>query len=612
MAAASALAPLATTLMPRFARAVSRNGAEHHGLSVFGDLKYGADFTHFDYLVPDAPKGGRIAFTAPSWAYNQNPQTFNTLNSFILKGDAPPRMELCFDSLMVRALDEPDAVYGLLARSVSVSDDGNRYRFHLRPEARFHDGTPLVAEDVAFTLMLLKEKGHPLISQTITEMVSAEALSSEVVEVAFSGKQTRQLPMVVAGLPVFSRRYYETQDFTKTTMEPPLGSGPYRVGAFEQGRTIDYERVEDWWARDLPVARGAFNFDVIRIEFFRDRQIAFEAMKKGKLTFYEEFVSKSWATEYDFPAVRDGRVIKTTFPDDRPAGAQGWFFNTRRDKFSDPRTREAIGLAFDFEWTNQNLFYGLYERTNSFFQNSEMMAHGVPSAEELTLLEPLRGQLSADVFGEVWRAPVSDGSGQDRALFRRATELLRDAGWIREGQTLVSASGTPLTVEFLSNSPSFERVILPYVKNLRLIGVEATFRVVDSAQYQSRLNDFDFDAVGRRYAMEATPGEGIRQFWGSDAAGRPGSNNLAGISDPAVDALIEKIIHADSREAMTIACKVLDRVLRASHYWVPNWYKASHAVAYWDRFGFPPEKPRYGFPVETTWWSDGTKAATFD
>lgn len=605
--AASALAPLFSGIVPRGAVAASPNGGEHHGLSVFGDLKYGVDFSHFDYLALDAPKGGKIAFTAPSWAYNQNPQTFNSFNSFILKGDAPPRMELCFASLMVRAFDEPDAVYGLVARSVSVSEDGNRYTFFLRPEARFHDGSPLTAEDVAFSLMLLKDKGHPLISQTVREMISAKALSSDAVEVTFSGKQTRQLPMTVSLLPVLSKRYYETQDFTRTTLEPPLGCGPYRVGRHEQGRYVEYERVEDWWGRDLPVARGAFNFDVIRLEFFRDRQIAFEAMKKGALTFYEEFVSKSWATEYDFPARNEGKVIKTTFPDDRPAGAQGWFFNTRLEKFSDPRTREAIGLAFDFEWTNETLFYGLYKRTNSFFENSEMMATGLPSEAELALLEPLREQLPAGVFGEVWSAPVSNGSGQDRGLLRRATQLLNDAGWKRDGKRLVNAAGDPLEIEFLSNSPSFERVIQPFVKNMKLIGVEARFRLVDPAQYQARMNDFDFDVVGRRYALDATPGEGIRQYWGSEAAGNAGSANLAGINDPAIDTLIEKIIHAESRQAMTVACRALDRVLRASHYWVPNWYKASHTVAYWDRFGFPPEKPRYDFPVETTWWIDKNK-----
>ena len=412
-----------------------------HGLSVFGDLKYGPDFTHFGYVNPEAPKGGSMAFTPPSWAYNQNPQTFDTLNSFVLKGNAPPRMELCFDTLMVRALDEPDAMYGLVAESVSVSEDGNTYTFALRPEARFHDGSPLTADDVAFSLALLKEKGHPSITQTIREMTGAKALDRTTVEVTFSGKQTRQLPLTVAALPILSKAYYETHDFTASTLDAPLSSGPYKVGAVDAGRSIEYERVADWWAKDLPVSRGIYNFDRLRIEFYRERDIAFEAFKKGNLTFREEFTSKTWATGYDFPAMRQGRVIKTSFPDLTPAGAQGWFFNTRRGKFSDPRTREAIGLAFDFEWTNQNLFYGLYERTNSFFQNSPMMATGTASADEMKLLELFRGQMPDAVFGEVWSAPVSDGSGRDRTLLRRASELLAEAGWVRQGNQLVSAAG---------------------------------------------------------------------------------------------------------------------------------------------------------------------------
>ncbi len=612
--AGAALTPL-LPLPKAFAEAAPNTGmgtgtgtGPRHGLSVFGDLKYGPDFSHFDYLDPDAPKGGSMAFTPPSWAYNQNPLTFDTLNTFVLKGNAPPRMELCFDTLMVRALDEPDAMYGLVAESVAVSADRNIYTFALRPEARFHDGSPLTADDVAFSLMLLKEKGHPAITQTIRDMESASVKDTYTVEVRFSGRQSRQLPLIVAGLPVLSKAYYEVHDFTQSTLEPPLGSGPYRVGKVDAGRAIEFERVEDWWGRDLPVSRGAFNFDRLRVEFYRERDIAFEAFKKGNLTFREEFTSKTWATGYDFPAIRQGHVIKATFPDERPAGAQGWFFNTRRKKFSDPRTREAIGLAFDFEWTNENLFYGLYERTHSFFQNSDMMATGTPSEDELKLLELFRGQVPDEVFGEVWTAPKSDGSGRDRTLLRRANDLLMEAGWVRNGKQLVSAEGEPLTVEFLANGPAFGRVIQPYANALARLGIDAQFRLVDSSQFQSRLNSFDFDVTGRRYALASTPGEGIREYWSSRAAETPGSSNLAGISSPAIDALIEKVIHADSREAMTTAARALDRVLRAGHYWVPNWFKASHTVAYWDRFGYAEPIPPYDFPVETTWWYDADKA----
>ncbi|MTH99710.1 extracellular solute-binding protein [Roseibium sp. RKSG952] len=579
-----------------------------HGLSVFGDLKYGPDFKSFDYVVPGAPKGGRFTFKTPSWQFNQNPQTYNTFNSFILKGDAPPRMELCFDSLMVRAWDEPDAVYGLLAESVEITEDGNTYFFNLRPEARFHDGSRLTAEDVAFSLMLLKEKGHPLISQTIREMAQAEALGNQKVKIGFTGKQTRQLPLLVAGLPIFSKRYYTTYDFEQSTLTPPLSSGPYKVGRHAVGRYVEYSRVTDYWAKDLPVVAGHFNFDVIRLEFFRDAQVAFEAFKKGNVTFQEEFSSRIWATEYNFPAVGDGKVKQKIVPDNRPSGAQGWFFNTRRDKFKDPRVREAIGYAFDFEWSNQNLFHGMYERTQSFFENSDMKAEGLPSEAELVLLDPFREQLPEAVFGEPWTPPVSDGSGFDRSLLRKAAMLLKDAGYTRDGALLVDPNGQPLTIEFLNNVPMFERITMPFINSLERLGISSSFRLVDPAQYEARLNNFDFDVISRRYSLTPTLGTSIRQFWSSASADTPGSNNLAGISSPAVDAMIEAALAASSREQMIVAARALDRCLRAGQYWVPQWSKGTHTIAMWDIFGYPEEPPHYEFPVETTWWFDREKA----
>ncbi len=581
---------------------------ERHGISVFGDLKYGPDFAQFDWVDPAAPKGGRIVFTAPNWAYNQNPQTFNTFNTFILKGDAPPRVETLFDSLMVRALDEPDALYGLVARSVERSADGNAFTFRLRPEARFHDGSPLTAEDVAFSLTILKEQGHPIIAQTIREMTAAEASAPDTVVVRFSGKQSRQLVMVIATLPIFSKAFYATRAFDASTLEPPLGSGPYRIGRFEPGRFIEYDRVADWWAADLPTARGRFNFDVVRLEFYRDRQVAFEALKKGEVTYREEFTSRTWATEYNFPAVTDGSVRLETFADDSPSGAQGFFMNLRREKFADPRTRAAIGLCFDFEWSNKALFHGLYSRTESFFQNSEMMATGLPSPEELALLEPFRGRVPEAVFGEAWRAPVSDGSGQDRTLLRQANDLLLAAGWRHEGNRLVDGAGRPFTIEYLENDNSSSRIIQPFFRNLQRIGIEATERVVDPAQYQARTDGFDFDMTGLRFSLPETPGEELRQFFTSESARTNGSRNMAGIANPAVDALVEKIIAAPTRQEMSVAARALDRVLRVDVPWVPNWYKAAHNVAFWDLFGSPATKPRYGFPVETTWWWDAGRA----
>lgn len=583
-------------------------GPTSHGLSIFGDLKYAEDFQHFDYIDQNAPKGGKFVFRPPSWFYNQNPQTFNSFNTFILKGDAPPRLELCFDTLMVRALDEPDALYGLVAESVEISDNGNTYTFNLRTQAVFHDGKPITAEDVAFSIMLLKTDGHPLISQTLDELQEAVVINDYQVAVHFSGKQTRQVPLIVAGLPIFSKAYYTKYDFKQSTLTPPLMSGPYKVGDHAIGRFVEYKRVEDYWARDLPVMRGQNNFDVIRVEFFREQQVAFEAFKKGDVTFHEEFVSKTWATEYNFPALEEGKVLRKEFADNRPAGAQGWFFNTRRAKFADPRIREAIGYAFDFEWSNAALFYGLYSRTTSFFENSPMKATGMPSQEELALLEPFRDRLSPEVFEAAYIPPVTNGSGSDRNMLREAGKLLREAGCTRNGPTLLDPTGEPFTIEFLSNSKAFERITLPFIQNLEKLGIAASFRLVDPAQYQARTDEFDFDVVSLRLALSATLSDGARQIWGSRAAATNGSYNLAGIADPVIDELIETALAAPTREEMNIAARALDRVLRSGHYWVPQWSKAIHTVAIWDIFGYPNEPPFYDFPVETTWWYDLEKA----
>ncbi|MEM6617413.1 MAG: extracellular solute-binding protein [Pseudomonadota bacterium] len=583
-------------------------GQPLHGLSVFGNLKYEADFQRFDYVNSDAPQGGTFTMTTPNWQYNQNPQTFNTLNGFVLQGDAPARIEFLFDSLLARAFDEPDAMYGQLAESVEISQDNTTYTFRLRPEARFHDGTMVRAQDVAFSFMLLKDQGHPNLSQTLRELVNVEAIDDQTVAVIFTGDQTRQLPLFVGTLPVFSEAYYQENEFDASTSEPPIGSGPYRVERFELGRFIEYRRDPDYWGRDLPVNVGHNNFDLLRIEFFRERQVAFEAFKKGEISFREEFSSKTWSTEYNFPAVEDGRVIRGTFPDETPAGAQGWFINTRRSKFADPRTREALGLAFDFEWSNQSLFYGLYQRTHSVFENSEMKADGAPTEAELALLEPHRDTLPETVFIEPYTPPVSDGSGQDRRMLRRATQLLRDAGWNRVGTELVNADGDVLTVEFLANTTVFERITNPVIANLKRLGVEANFRLVDPAQYQARQNDFDFDFIGRRFSFLPTPGESIRQFFSSDSADTSGSFNLSGIAEPVVDVLVENMIRATSREDMVTAARALDRVLRAGHYWIPQWFKASHNVAYWDEYGWPEPMPKYAFQIERLWWYDKQKA----
>ncbi|ODA66405.1 Oligopeptide-binding protein AppA precursor [Methyloligella halotolerans] len=574
-----------------------------HGLSAFGDLKYPAEFEHFDYVNPDAPKGGR--FSLIGWG---GVTTFNSLNPYILKGDAAQGMEMLFDSLMTRAQDEPDAVYGLVAKSGEVADDGMSVTFKLRPEARFQDGSPLTAEDVAFSFETLKEKGHPLYRQMLRDVEKAEALDDETVRYRFKGNQTRDLPLTVATLPIFSKAYYADKDFAETTLEAPLGSGPYTVEGLHQGRNITYKRDPDYWGKDLPVNRGRWNFDEIRFEYFRDRTAAMEAFKSGAYDFREEFTSKVWATEYDFPAITSGRVKKATLPDDTPSGTQGWFLNTRRDALKDPKVREALGLAFDFEWTNRNLFYGLYDRTQSYFENSAMRAEGEPTDKELALLDTLSAPVPEAAKGEAYAPPVTDGSGHDRALLKKADALLREAGWTVKNGVRVNEDGEPLKLEFLNFEPAFERVTAPYIRNLQRLGIQARMRMVDPSQYQQRLKGFDFDVVTQRYGMELTPGPELRSYFGSEAADMTGSLNLAGIANPAADELISDIIEAKSRGELVTAARALDRVLRAGHYWVPHWYKGTHTVAYWDKFSQPEQKPRFDRGILDTWWYDEAKA----
>jgi microcin C transport system substrate-binding protein len=589
-------------------KAQPADGAEHHGISSFGDLKYPADFSHFDYVDPGAPKGGLFSQIGPGTIYNQNGQTFNSLNSYILRGDAAQGMELTFATLMARANDEPDAMYGLAARSVRISADGLTYRFSLRPQARFDDGSPLTSHDVVFSLMTLKQKGHPIITQLMRDFLGCEADDDEMVIVRFAPKRGRDVPLFVAGLPIFSRSYYAKRPFEESTLDIPLGSGPYRVGRFEPGRTIEYARVPDWWGADLPVSRGQHNFDLVRYEYYRDRDVGFEGFTARSYLFREEFTSRIWATRYTFPAIKDGRVKRDVLPDDTPSGAQGWFINTRRAKFGNPKLREALGCAFDFEWTNKTIMYGSYQRTHSVFQNSDMMAIGKPSTEELALLEPFRGKVSEEVFGEPFVPPVSDGSGQDRTLLRRASQLLQEAGYVIKEGHRVSPQRERLGFEFLVDEPSFQPHHMPFIKNLRSLGIDATLRIIDAAQMQQRLNDFDFDITIQRFGFSATPGESLRNYFSSQAAAVKGSQNLAGIADPAIDAMIDQVIAANSRVELTIACRALDRLLRASRLWIPHWYKASHWIAYWDTFGRPPSKPRYARGVLETWWHDPHKA----
>ena len=586
--------------------------AERHGISAFGDLKYPANFPHFDYADPKAPKGGMFSHIGSVRQFNQNFNTFNSLNSYILKGDAAQGMELTFASLMVRATDEPDAMYGLAAKSVRISPDGLTYTFTMRPEARFHDGSKLTAHDSAFSLSILREKGHPIITQFMRDFISAEATDDQTLVARFKEKRGRDLPLFVSAMPIFSKAYYSKRPFEESTLDIPLGSGPYKVGRFEAGRYIEYERVKDWWGAKLPVAQGHHNFDIVRYEFYRDRDVAFEGFTGKNYLFREEFTSRTWATRYDFPAVKDGRVKQEVLDDDTPSGAQGWFINMRHKKFSDPRIREALIIAFDFEWTNKNIMYGSYERTHSVFQNSDMMAEGKPDAAELEMLEPFRGKVPDEVFGEPFVPPITDGSGQDRSLLRRSGHLMQAAGCGMKDSRRLTMAGETFSIEFLLDQPSFKPHHEVYIKNLKLLGIDASLRLVDPVQYRARVDAFDFDMCVQRFSFSTTPGDSLRTYFSSQAAAIKGSQNLAGISNPAVDLLVDRIIAAPDRPTMVTACKALDRVIRAGRYWVPHWYKASHWIAYWDVFDRPLKKPRYARGIPETWWYDADKAAKLD
>jgi microcin C transport system substrate-binding protein len=574
-----------------------------HGLSAFGDLKYPADFKHFDYVNPDAPKGGRLSTIG-----TEGRTTFDSFNGFLLKGDAAQGLESLFDTLMTRAGDEPDAVYGLVASAAEIAPDCKSVTFQLRPEAKFADGSPLTADDVVFSFDTLKAKGHPRFGIALRDVDKAEAPDAHTVRYTFKGDLTRDLPLVIAELPILSKAYYAAHPFDQTSLEPPLGSGPYAIGDFKAGTYVIFKRRPNYWAKDLPVSVGRFNFDELRYDYFRDRRIELENLFSGNVGLREEFTSLDWATAYEnVPAIKDGRIQRATLPDERPSGTQGFFLNTRREQFKDIRVREAMDLAFDFEWSNKNLFYSLYKRTQSYFENSPMKATGAPSPEELKLLEPFRDKLPPEVFGEPYVPPVTDGSGRNRDNLKKAKELLTAAGY--DG---AEAGGKTLKVEILIFEDGFERIIGPYINNLKKIGVDATIRLVDSSQYERRMKSFDFDVAIERYVLRLTPGVELKTYWGSEAAKMEGSFNLAGIKDPVLDALTDRAIEAKSRAELIAACRALDRVLRAGHYWVPQWYKAAHNIAFWNRYSWPEVKVKYDEGIIDTWWYDADKAAKLD
>jgi microcin C transport system substrate-binding protein len=573
-----------------------------HGLSSFGDLALPADFSAFPYARSDAPKGGRLIMEAGGSSYD-------SLNGYILQGNPAQGLSLVYDALMAGSLDEDNALYGLVAEAVEYSDDKRTYRFHLRKQARFHDGSPLTARDVAFSLKILRDKGHPLIRQLLRDLERVEAEADDRALVVLRQGFGRDSILNIAGQPILSAAYYEKHDFSRAGLEPPLGSAAYKVGAFDQGRYISYDRVKEYWGENLPVNRGQNNFELIRYDYFGERAVGFEAFKSGAVNLHESFTASEWATGYDFPAMRDGRVKKMEFPDRRSPGFQGFFFNLRRPLFKDPKIREALGQCLDFEWSNRNLFYGAYTRTVSYFENTQMKAVDPPSPEELAILEPLRGKIPEEVFGKPFSPPVSDGSGQDRALLQRANTLLKEAGCQRKGSRLFLADGTPFAFELLEFNNAMDKVAEPMFRNMRLLGIEASLRVVDSAQYKQRTDNFDFDMITDRKMTGGVPGDELLAYFGSASGKSPGGMNLPGIDDPAVDALVEQALKAKSRAELVVICRALDRVLRAGRYWIPHWHALSRRVAAWDVFDHPDKTPRLDLGYASLWWWDPQKAA---
>ncbi|WP_436642246.1 extracellular solute-binding protein [Microbaculum sp. FT89] len=604
IAMAAALAMIAT---PFAASVHAQDGDWKHGSSLFGDVKYPADFAHFDYVNPDAPKGGTFRQAAIG--------TFDTLNPFNIKGTPAAGAALIYDSLMTNSMDEPSSEYGLIAEAMSYPPDYSSVTFRLRPQARWHDGEPITVEDVIWSLEVLK-KTHPFYNAYYRNIVSAEKTGDNEVTFTFDQTGNRELPQITGQLYVLPKHYWEgtdakgnKRDFAASTLEPPLGSGPYRIKEVKPGRSISYARVPDYWGADLAVNVGQNNFDEMRYEYFRDMTIALEAFKADQFDFRVENSAKRWATGYDFPAVRRGDVVLEEFETKNAEPMQAFVFNLRRTKFQDPRVRQAFNYAFDFEWLNANIFYDQYQRTASFFQNSELAATGLPEGRELEILEKVRDQVPPEVFTKVYENPVGGDTRQVRKNLREAAGLLKDAGWeVRNGVLVNVETGEPFTVEFLNDQPDSERVLSPYIQNLERLGIKATIRTVDTSQYRNRMDNFDFDMTTSMFAQSLSPGNEQRDFWGSAAADAPASRNVIGIKNPAVDTLIDEIIFASDRGTLVAASKALDRVLLWNHYLVPEFHTPVIRTARWNRFGLPEIQPDYGVSPSLWWW-DAEKAA---
>jgi microcin C transport system substrate-binding protein len=571
-----------------------------YALAMHGQPKYSADFRHFDYVNPHAPKGGTIRLAAEG--------TFDSFHPFIPKGNSAVGSSY-FESLLTQSDDEPFTMYGLLAASFEVPADRSWVIFTLRPEARWHDGQPITVEDVIWSLDTLKRDGQPFYRFYYGSVKGAEKVGERQVKFTFSDKSNRELPLIIGQMPVLPKHYWASRDFTRTTLEPPLTSGPYRVKDFEAGRFVRLERVKDYWGKDLPVNVGQQNFDIIRTDYYRDATVIRTALKAGDIDYHNENEAKAWALDYDVPPVRKGWIVKEKIPHHRPTGMQAFIYNTRRPVFQDRRVRRALAYAFDFEWTNKTLFFGQYTRTESFFSNSELASSGLPEGEEREILERYRDRLTPDVFTTPYQAPKTDGSGWPRKNLRTAFALLKDAGWeVRDFKLVHVTTGQPMQFEILLVSSAFERIVLPFVRNLKRLGIEARVRLVDQSQYINRLRAFDFDMLIGGWGESESPGNEQRNFWSSAAAKSPSARNYAGIHDPVIDDLIELVIQAPSRESLVARTRALDRVLLHGYYVIPQWHLRFQRILYWNKFSRPETTSKNGTSI-SYWWYDAEKAA---
>jgi len=572
-----------------------------HALAIAGTPKYAADFKHFDYANPDAPKGGDVKLATVG--------TFDSLNPFIIRGVPASGIGLIYDTLTVQSLDEPFTQYGLIAAKIELPQDRSWVIYHIDPRAKFHDGASITAADVVFSFNLLMDQGDPMYNKYWADVEKVEALDNLRVKFYLGDKTNPELALIIGQIQVMPQHYWENRDFSQPGLDIPIGSGPYKILEFKPGRSITYQRHDDYWAKDHPVNKGRHNFDTMIYDYYRDPTVSLHAFKSGEYDFRQENSSRAWATAYNGPPFDAGLIIKEEIDNDVNQGMQGFVFNTRRDLFKDRKVREALTYAFDFEWTNKSLFFGQYTRSKSYFSNSELASVGLPGPEELKILEPYRDQLPAEVFDKAYQPPETDGSGNIRSSIRKALGLLKQAGWKIEGKKLVNKkTGAPFIMELLLIDPAFERVALPFKKNLSRLGIQMNIRVVDTAQFINRRRDFDFDMIVARIPQSESPGNEQREYWGSSAADITGTSNFAGIKNPVIDDIIEQVTSAPGRDELVNTIRALDRVLLWGYYVIPQWHIAKYRVAYWNKFARPKITPRYSLGFDT-WWIDADKNA---